>query len=112
MRRFQWSTCDVNDKKTVEEVRRMQPAAALALWLSAGLQFTNPHATWLQEVSLHRYLLVRCMQADATLVNSLCDNLPLRLRQIYQLLTFNYVEDDDNMFRCAAAACPTGQPRK
>ena len=26
--RFQWSTCDVNDKKTVEEVRRRQHAAA------------------------------------------------------------------------------------
>ena len=28
--RFQWSTCDVNDKKTVEEVRRMLRAAAPA----------------------------------------------------------------------------------
>lgn len=30
------------------------------------------------------------------------------LQQVYDLLTKNYVEDDDNMFRCEVARDPCG----
>lgn len=64
-----WATCDVNDRRIVEEVG----ASGRILAFGPLLQ------SWLILQSLMTWF--SCMQ-------------------VYQLLTMNYVEDDDNMFRC------------
>ena len=53
---------------------------------------------------------VACMHGGVMLERRFHVTVTSGLPQIYQLLTFNYVEDDDNMFRCAAAAYSTGHP--
>ena len=98
-RSFVWSTCDVNDDKIVKEVSiltlRHVPFVSVACGIFA--------------------LLVPMVLAPSGLWHNQLANYPVTpvphvITQVYQLLTLNYVEDDDEMFRCAACLMRRSAP--
>lgn len=92
---FVWSMCDVNDTRVKEEVRgRTIFSPAFSVYAFAST--TVPMAAALRHsLSAQNKAQAPCWwlhNVDSALYFDIC-------LQVYQLLTMNYVEDDEAMFR-------------